>query len=412
VTGQGSLTLGWDARNRLATASTTGAAAVSESYLYDGLGRRIAKVSNGVRTDYLYDGADIVAEYRGGDWSAPSVRYVHGAGTDEVLERIASVNGMAQAAEYYAADGLGSVVALARADGSQLRGTLRDAWGRAVYNIPGSPLPLGYGYTGREHDATGLVYYRARYYDAAFGNVQSGAFVSRDPIGIAGGINDYAYVGNNPVNATDPSGLVARSVGNGAAHTFTSTVSYWASDRPSQEGVYRTVGENLPFVGGGYTAYNTLSSSESSALDRTLAVASIIPTVKWTSTVTKVVGSLVESIGALRSAGKRDAHHIIQDAAVRDLPGYNSNSAPGIQLPGPSNSVGTPHNLAGTVQRQSGGGTYAAERRIGYKALRRAGINREDARSAIHRADEYFEGIGVGPDTVTRMPGNRPSGSR
>jgi RHS repeat-associated protein len=60
-----------------------------------------------------------------------------------------------------------------------------------------------YGYTGREQDSeTGLDYYRARYYDAGVGR-----FISEDPIGFAAGdSNIYRYVGNSPVNATDPSG--------------------------------------------------------------------------------------------------------------------------------------------------------------------------------------------------------------
>jgi RHS repeat-associated protein len=45
-------------------------------------------------------------------------------------------------------------------------------------------------------------YYRARYYDPKIGR-----FISEDPIGFDGGINFYAYVGNNPANWTDPSGL-------------------------------------------------------------------------------------------------------------------------------------------------------------------------------------------------------------
>ncbi|SDM91159.1 RHS repeat-associated core domain-containing protein, partial [Maricaulis salignorans] len=52
---------------------------------------------------------------------------------------------------------------------------------------------------------TGMVYMQARYYDPAIGR-----FLSGDPVGFAqGGVgyfNRYAYVGNNPVNATDPTG--------------------------------------------------------------------------------------------------------------------------------------------------------------------------------------------------------------
>jgi RHS repeat-associated protein len=57
-------------------------------------------------------------------------------------------------------------------------------------------------YTGREDDGTGLMYYRARYYDSSVGR-----FISEDPLGYAAGVNFYAYVGNNPVNANDPLGL-------------------------------------------------------------------------------------------------------------------------------------------------------------------------------------------------------------
>ena len=61
-----------------------------------------------------------------------------------------------------------------------------------------------YGFTGRELDPeTGYYYYRARYYDP-----YSARFLTKDPIGLAGGLtNLYSYVGNNPVNLVDPTGL-------------------------------------------------------------------------------------------------------------------------------------------------------------------------------------------------------------
>ena len=77
--------------------------------------------------------------------------------------------------------------------------------------------------------------------------------------------------------------------------------------------------------------------------------------------------------GELVSSGQKDAHHIIQDAAMRDIPGYSRMDAPAIQLDGPSNVVGTEHYFATITQRRTGGGTYDAERRIAYMSLRKAG---------------------------------------
>jgi RHS repeat-associated protein len=55
----------------------------------------------------------------------------------------------------------------------------------------------------REYDSeTGLYYYRARYYEPKFGR-----FIGEDPIRFDGGMNFYAYVGNNPVTYTDSTGL-------------------------------------------------------------------------------------------------------------------------------------------------------------------------------------------------------------
>ena len=58
---------------------------------------------------------------------------------------------------------------------------------------------------------TGLHYNWNRYY-----NPKTGRYITADPIGLAGGMNLYAYVGGNPVNAVDVEGLEAVSIAIGA----------------------------------------------------------------------------------------------------------------------------------------------------------------------------------------------------
>jgi hypothetical protein len=60
-------------------------------------------------------------------------------------------------------------------------------------------------------------------------------------------------------------------------------------------------------------------------------------------------------VGELRDVKLKGAHQVIQDAAVRVFPGYNPDAAPGVQLRGPANVPGTPHQLTRPVQRQAGG---------------------------------------------------------
>jgi RHS repeat-associated protein len=78
---------------------------------------------------------------------------------------------------------------------------LYDAWGNVR---SGGGLPTDIAFTGQRSD-TGLMYFKARYYDGAVGR-----FVSADTIVPDGHnpqqFNRYAYGLNNPVKYTDPSG--------------------------------------------------------------------------------------------------------------------------------------------------------------------------------------------------------------
>jgi len=208
----GTLTMTYDAWDRLIQAQKTWA--LPEYYTYDDEGRRIQKTVGATTKEYLYDGLDIIAEYTT-NWSTPHVHYTHGPGIDAPIIRASGGT-----SSYYHQDGLGSVVAMTDESGDAT-GTIRyDAWGAVARQTGGIPQ---YGYTGREPDNTGLVYYRARYYDP-----DTGRFTQPDPVGLSGGTNLYAYAGGDPVNYTDPLGTtpapqVTRIFGSQANNYFSPT---------------------------------------------------------------------------------------------------------------------------------------------------------------------------------------------
>jgi RHS repeat-associated protein len=102
--------------------------------------------------------------------------------------------------EHFIIDALGSTVGLADASGSLVSQYTYEPFGSATSSGASSDNPVQFA--GRENDRNGLYFNRARYYSPALGR-----FLGEDPSGLnGGGPNVYAYVGNSPVNATDPSG--------------------------------------------------------------------------------------------------------------------------------------------------------------------------------------------------------------
>jgi len=173
-------------------------------YAYDGLGRRIEKslvfgLSSEV-TRYVYDNEDIVAEYSGTS-TTPAATYLHGPGIDEPIYM--SRGGQTY---YYHADGLGSITELTNSTGAIAQTYKYDAFGN-ILSQTGS-LINPFTYTGREFDSeSGLLYYRARYMDPRIGR-----FLQEDPnpgiIIKPQTLNRYPYTANNPINFTDPTGLI------------------------------------------------------------------------------------------------------------------------------------------------------------------------------------------------------------
>jgi RHS repeat-associated protein len=186
----------WNAENQMTklekyaqAGDTTPTSTVS--YIYDGLGRRVAKNVDGVATKYLYDNEDILLEMD--ETNNILARYTHGPGIDEPIsmERAGS-------SYYYVADGLGSIAKLVDAAGMVVNSYVYDSFGNIVEKT--EAVANFYTYTAREYDAeSGLYYYRARYYDA-----NTGRFLRPDCIMAT---NLYIYAANNPIKNIDPYGL-------------------------------------------------------------------------------------------------------------------------------------------------------------------------------------------------------------
>jgi RHS repeat-associated protein len=181
----------WDGRDRLVRIEQSGDVTLLAEFTYDPLGRRSTRTVNGLTTRYVYDGVQAIAELTDGK---PLVTLLTGLQIDEAIARYSDTGERTALT-----DALGSVLALAGEDQAPTAFYAYSPYGETAAS--GERTDNASQYTGRENDGTGLYYYRARYYDSGLKR-----FVSEDPIGLAGGLNSYAYVGNNPLKYIDPKG--------------------------------------------------------------------------------------------------------------------------------------------------------------------------------------------------------------
>lgn len=197
--------IGYDGRGNLTSSGSAGYSYSSENLLksgpgvtlyYDALGR-LSEYDTSTSTRFVYDGGNMAAEVSN---PAGSVlrRYVFGPGADEALMWYEG-SGTSDR-RWLHADERGSVVTVSDGSGNSIGVNRYDEYG-----IPGAGNIGRFQYTGQAWlPELGMSYYKARIYSPTLGR-----FLQADPIGYGGGMNLYNYVGGDPINFSDPTGLKA-----------------------------------------------------------------------------------------------------------------------------------------------------------------------------------------------------------
>jgi RHS repeat-associated protein len=173
----------------------------SVQYAYDARDRLVRRTRNGVVDHYWHwDGNRLMTAFDGNLASGQWITYQY-EGTDRPIMAFNNYNGYIEFANH---DVTGSVAGWFNRTGGLMQMVTYDPWGNPaiVGDTVKSLLWKGLHWEhGTALGAAGLYYMRARWYDP-----ESGRFLSEDPIGIRGGLNLYAFAGDDPINGHDPSG--------------------------------------------------------------------------------------------------------------------------------------------------------------------------------------------------------------
>jgi len=185
----------YDALNQL-TEVWDGGSQVAQ-YTFNGIGRRIKKVTSGGTKIFHYDsGGHIIAETNATGQMLAEYIYLG----DQLLATIRP----GEAVYYYHNDHLGTPQVLTDSTGNIAWKAAYAPFGKVQISV--ATIENNFRFPGQYHDnETGLSYNYFRYYEP-----ETGRYITADPIGLEGGINPFAYVENNPIRWTDPDGLTKK----------------------------------------------------------------------------------------------------------------------------------------------------------------------------------------------------------
>jgi len=170
------------------------AGAATESYKYDGFGERALINATATSHDIFGRSGELLAENTATGTPLRSYVYLNGL----PLALVDSSGNIA----YVLADQVGQPQKMVDGSATLVWDRVADIFGATVAQPVGMSASNPLRFPGQQYDAaTGLHYNHFRDYDPALGR-----YVQSDSIGLAGGINTYAYAGGNPIVHTDPDG--------------------------------------------------------------------------------------------------------------------------------------------------------------------------------------------------------------
>jgi RHS repeat-associated protein len=201
---QGSaLRLRWDARRRLVEAARDGR---TTRYVYDPLGRRVAKHGPKGTSLFFWDGTALMATHRLAREGTVADRhlYVHRDASHVPLLQVSAAGDGTSSCRLVHAEPNGAAAALIDMDGHISWSCRYTPSGRAITS-DAAGAECEWRLENQQFDEeTSLHYNYFRYFDPALGG-----FVSADPIGLRGGSNLYCY-GPHSIGWSDPLGLAAK----------------------------------------------------------------------------------------------------------------------------------------------------------------------------------------------------------
>ncbi|MFW9270183.1 RHS repeat domain-containing protein, partial [Pseudomonas sp. NR3] len=188
----------YDSQHRLIGVTTPDGS--ETSYRYDAFGRRIEKTVDGLTTEFIWQGDQVIAESSDRHYQS----YVYEPGTFRPLALLEGAGPEKATPFYYHLDHLGTPQELTSHQGEVVWAARYNGYGKLteLRHGDGKRLEQPLRFQGQYHDReSGLHYNRHRYY-----NPETGRYLTLDPSKLAGGLNGYRYT-LNPTGWVDPLGL-------------------------------------------------------------------------------------------------------------------------------------------------------------------------------------------------------------